>query len=199
MKPQRDRDRDIHTVLIANRGEIACRCDRHLRRMGIRSVAVYSDTGARHVAEADVAVRIGPASAAHSYLDIDKIVGAARATGADAVHPGYGFLSENQRFAAALEAEGIIFIGPPAGAIATMGDQITARAAVVERDVPVVPASRGPDDRRRPHRGRPGIGFPVLIKPSAGGGGKGNAPRLGPRRASRGCAARAAGGGVGVR
>ena len=139
-------DRDVHTVLIANRGEIACRVIATLRRMGIRSVAVYSDadTGARHVAEADVAVRIGPASAAHSYLDIDKIVGAARATGADAVHPGYGFLSENQRFAAALEAEGIIFIGPPAGAIATMGDKITARAAVVERDVPVVPGISRP-------------------------------------------------------
>ena len=169
-------DRDIHTVLIANRGEIACRVIATLRRMGIRSVAVYSDsdTGARHVAEADVAVRIGPASAAHSYLDIDKIVGAARATGADAVHPGYGFLSENQRFAAALEAEGIIFIGPPAGAIATMGDKITARAAVVERDVPVVPGISRPGLTDDDLIGAaPGIGFPVLIKPSAGGGGKG--------------------------
>ncbi len=136
----------IRTVLIANRGEIACRVITTLRRMGIRSVAVYSDAdaNARHVAEADVAVHIGPAAATRSYLDIDTIVDAARATGADAVHPGYGFLSENQKFAAALEAAGIIFIGPPAGAIATMGDKITARAAVVERDVPVVPGISRP-------------------------------------------------------
>ncbi|GAB07093.1 acetyl-CoA/propionyl-CoA carboxylase biotin carboxyl carrier protein [Gordonia amarae] len=166
----------IRTVLIANRGEIACRVITTLRRMGIRSVAVYSDAdaNARHVAEADVAVHIGPAAATRSYLDIDTIVDAARATGADAVHPGYGFLSENQKFAAALEAAGIIFIGPPAGAIATMGDKITARAAVVERDVPVVPGISRPgltdDDLIA---AAPGIGFPVLIKPSAGGGGKG--------------------------
>ena len=109
----------IRTVLIANRGEIACRVITTLRRMGIRSVAVYSDAdvNARHVAEADVAVRIGPAEAAQSYLDIGRIVGAARATGADAVHPGYGFLSENRGLAAALEVAGIIFIGPPAAAI----------------------------------------------------------------------------------
>ncbi|MBD0021210.1 acetyl/propionyl-CoA carboxylase subunit alpha [Gordonia pseudamarae] len=166
----------IRTVLIANRGEIACRVITTLRRMGIRSVAVYSDAdvNARHVAEADVAVRIGPAEAAQSYLDIGRIVGAARATGADAVHPGYGFLSENRGLAAALEVAGIIFIGPPAAAIATMGDKIAARAAVAERNVPVVPGISRPgltdDDLIA---AAPGIGFPVLIKPSAGGGGKG--------------------------
>ncbi|MFT4125708.1 MAG: biotin carboxylase N-terminal domain-containing protein, partial [Gordonia sp. (in: high G+C Gram-positive bacteria)] len=166
----------IRSVLVANRGEIACRVITTLRRMGIRSIAVYSDADAdaRHVREADAAVRIGPAAAVHSYLDIDAVVGAATATGADAVHPGYGFLSENQRFATALAAAGIIFIGPPATAIATMGDKIAARAAVSKRDVPVVPGISRPgltDDELI--AAAPGIGFPVLIKPSAGGGGKG--------------------------
>ncbi|AZG45269.1 acetyl/propionyl/methylcrotonyl-CoA carboxylase subunit alpha [Gordonia insulae] len=168
--------RPIRSVLIANRGEIACRVIDTLRRMGIRSIAVYSDADAdaRHVREADVAVRIGPAAATRSYLDIDAVVRAAQQTGADAVHPGYGFLSENQKFAAALAGAGIIFIGPPAEAIATMGDKITARAAVTERDVPVVPGLSRPgltdDDLIA---AAPDIGFPVLIKPSAGGGGKG--------------------------
>ena len=166
----------VHSVLIANRGEIACRVIDTLRRLGIRSIAVYSDADAdaRHVREADVAVRIGPAAAAQSYLDIDAVVDAARRTGADAVHPGYGFLSENQAFAAALDAAGIIFIGPPAAAIATMGDKITARDAVTARDVPVVPGISRPgltdDDIIA---AAPEVGFPVLIKPSAGGGGKG--------------------------
>jgi acetyl-CoA/propionyl-CoA carboxylase, biotin carboxylase, biotin carboxyl carrier protein len=166
----------IRSVLIANRGEIACRVIDTLRRMGIRSIAVYSDADAdaRHVRLADVAVRIGPAAATHSYLDIAAVVRAAQQTGADAVHPGYGFLSENQKFAAALSDAGIIFIGPPAEAIATMGDKITARSAVTERDVPVVPGLSRPglsdDDLIA---AAPDIGFPVLIKPSAGGGGKG--------------------------
>ena len=168
--------RPIRSVLVANRGEIACRVIDTLRRMGIRSIAVYSDEDAtaRHVREADVAVRIGPAAATQSYLDIAKVVDAARQTGADAVHPGYGFLSENQKFAAALDEAGIAFIGPPAQAIATMGDKITARAAVTERDVPVVPGLSRPgltDDELI--AAAPDIGFPVLIKPSAGGGGKG--------------------------
>ena len=120
------------TVLVANRGEIAVRVIRTLKAMGIRSVAVYSDadTGARHVTEADVAVRIGPPPARESYLDIDAVIGAALRTGAQAVHPGYGFLSENADFASALGRAGLIFIGPPVPAIATMGDKIMAKAAV---------------------------------------------------------------------
>ena len=164
------------TVLVANRGEIAVRVIRTLRAMGITSVAVYSDAdaGARHVAEADLAVRLGPAPARESYLDIDAVVGAAVSTVAQAVHPGYGFLSENAEFAAALQRAGIVFIGPPEHAIATMGDKITAKDTVSRFGVPVVPGVARPgltdgdliaaaDD----------IGYPVLVKPSAGGGGKG--------------------------
>ncbi|WP_293238677.1 acetyl/propionyl/methylcrotonyl-CoA carboxylase subunit alpha [Mycolicibacterium sp.] len=164
------------TILVANRGEIAVRVIRTLRAMGIRSVAVFSDADAdaRHVAEADTAVRLGPAPARQSYLDIDAVVGAAVRTGAQAVHPGYGFLSENADFAAALDRAGIVFIGPPVHAIATMGDKITAKDTVSRFGVPVVPGIA-----------RPGltdadliaaadeIGYPVLVKPSAGGGGKG--------------------------
>ncbi|MGB5110654.1 MAG: biotin carboxylase N-terminal domain-containing protein [Mycobacterium sp.] len=166
----------FRTVLVANRGEIAVRVIRTLRGMGIRSVAVYSDAdaGARHVSEADTAVRIGPASARQSYLDISAIVSAAQRTGAQAVHPGYGFLAENAEFAAALHAAGIVFIGPPVAAIRTMGDKIAAKAAVSEFDVPVVPGISRPgltdDDLVA---GAPAVGFPVLVKPSAGGGGKG--------------------------
>src|SRR3954453_1554102 len=122
----------FHTVLVANRGEIAVRVIRTLRAMGIRSVAVYSDAdaGARHVAEADVAVRIGPAPARQSYLSIDALLDAIRRTGAQAVHPGYGFLSENAEFAEALQRAGVAFIGPPVTAIQTMGDKIAAKAAV---------------------------------------------------------------------
>ncbi|MGK2868300.1 MAG: biotin carboxylase N-terminal domain-containing protein, partial [Mycobacterium sp.] len=166
----------FHTVLVANRGEIAVRVIRSLRAMGIRSVAVYSDAdvAARHVREADTAVRIGPASARQSYLDIGAIVSAAQRTGAQAVHPGYGFLAENAEFAAALHAAGIVFIGPPVAAIRTMGDKIAAKAAVSEFGVPVVPGISRPgltdDDLIA---GAPEVGFPVLVKPSAGGGGKG--------------------------
>ncbi|MUL48672.1 acetyl/propionyl/methylcrotonyl-CoA carboxylase subunit alpha [Mycobacterium sp. CBMA293] len=164
------------TVLVANRGEIAVRVIRTLRAMGIRSVAVFSDAdaGARHVLEADVAVNIGAAPARQSYLSIEAIVNAARRTGAQAVHPGYGFLSENAEFAAALHDAGIVFIGPPAKAIGTMGDKITAKAAVSAFGVPVVPGISRPgltDDELI--AGAPEIGFPVLVKPSAGGGGKG--------------------------
>ena len=166
----------FHTVLVANRGEIAVRVIRTLRTMGIRSVAVFSDADAdaRHVAEADVAVRLGPAPARQSYLNIDAVVAAARRTGAQAVHPGYGFLSENAEFASALQAAGIVFIGPPAAAIATMGDKIAAKAAVSAFGVPVVPGISRPgltdDDLIA---GATEVGFPVLVKPSAGGGGKG--------------------------
>lgn len=167
---------NFDTVLVANRGEVAVRVIRTLRAMGIRSVAVFSDADAeaRHVAEADVAVNIGPAAARQSYLDIDAVVAAAKRTGAQAVHPGYGFLSENAQFAAALQDAGIVFIGPPVGAIQTMGDKIAAKAAVSAFGVPVVPGVSRPglsdDDLIA---GADEVGFPVLVKPSAGGGGKG--------------------------
>ena len=164
------------TVLVANRGEIAVRVIRTLRAMGIRSVAVYSDAdaGARHVTEADVAVRIGPPPARQSYLDIEAVVGAALRTGAQAVHPGYGFLSENSDFAATLERAGVAFIGPPSGAIRTMGDKIAAKATVSAFGVPVVPGIARPGLTDAELIDAAGdIGFPILVKPSAGGGGKG--------------------------
>ncbi|MCK6079892.1 acetyl-CoA carboxylase biotin carboxylase subunit [Microbacterium sp. EYE_5] len=168
--------RMFSTVLVANRGEIACRVIRTLRELGIRSVAVYSDAdaGARHVALADEAVRLGPAPAALSYLDIDAVIAAARATGAEAIHPGYGFLSENTVFAAACEEAGIVFIGPSADAIRTMGDKIAAKHAVEARGVPTVPgvARAGMTDAEL-IAAAPEVGYPLLIKPSAGGGGKG--------------------------
>ncbi|MET9492697.1 acetyl/propionyl/methylcrotonyl-CoA carboxylase subunit alpha [Nocardia sp. NPDC006630] len=164
------------TVLVANRGEIAVRVIRTLRAMGIRSVAVYSDADvhARHVHEADVAVRLGPAPARESYLDIAKVVDAAERSGAQAVHPGYGFLSENPAFAAALEQAGIVFLGPPTRAIEVMGDKITAKNAVAAYGVPVVPgiARPGLTDAELIEAATD-IGYPVLVKPSAGGGGKG--------------------------
>lgn len=164
------------TVLIANRGEIAVRVIRTLKRMGIRTVAVFSeaDAGARHVAEADTAVLIGPAPARQSYLDIEAVIAAAVRTGAQAVHPGYGFLSENSEFAAALDRAGLVFIGPPAAAISTMGDKITAKATVSRFDVPVVPGIARPGLTDADLIGAAeDIGYPVLVKPSAGGGGKG--------------------------
>jgi acetyl-CoA/propionyl-CoA carboxylase biotin carboxyl carrier protein len=164
------------TVLVANRGEIAVRVIRTLRRLGIRSVAVYSDpdAAARHVLEADTAVRLGAAAARESYLDIEKVVDAAVRTGSQAVHPGYGFLSENAHFAAACERAGVVFLGPPPRAIEVMGDKITAKNAVAAFDVPVVPGVAKPgltDDELVAAADE--IGYPVLIKPSAGGGGKG--------------------------
>ncbi|BBY82870.1 acetyl/propionyl/methylcrotonyl-CoA carboxylase subunit alpha [Mycolicibacterium pulveris] len=164
------------TVLVANRGEIAVRVIRTLRAMGIRSVAVFSDadTGARHVAEADTAVHIGPAAARDSYLNIDAVVAAAARTGAQAIHPGYGFLSENAQFAAALQDANIVFIGPPVAAIQTMGDKIAAKAAVSAFGVPVVPGISRPGlTDAELIAGAEEVGFPVLVKPSAGGGGKG--------------------------
>jgi len=164
------------TVLIANRGEIAVRVIRTLRTMGIRSVAVFSDADAkaRHVKEADVAVGIGPAPARLSYLDINAVAAAAQRTGAQAVHPGYGFLSENAQFAAALQAAGIVFIGPPVAAIQTMGDKIAAKAAVSAFGVPVVPGIARPGLTDADLiAGAAETGYPVLVKPSAGGGGKG--------------------------
>ncbi|WP_329460327.1 acetyl/propionyl/methylcrotonyl-CoA carboxylase subunit alpha [Streptomyces sp. NBC_01497] len=164
------------SVLIANRGEIAVRVIRTLRAMGLRSVAVFSDADAdaRHVREADTAVRIGPAAAAESYLSVERLLDAARRTGAGAVHPGYGFLAENARFAAACEEAGLVFIGPPASAIDLMGDKIRAKETVSAAGVPVVPGSSGSGltDAELAEAAR-GIGMPVLLKPSAGGGGKG--------------------------
>jgi acetyl-CoA/propionyl-CoA carboxylase biotin carboxyl carrier protein len=164
------------TILVANRGEIAVRVIRTLRAMGIRSVAVFSDADAhaRHVAEADVAVRIGPAPARQSYLSTQALLSAIERTGAQAVHPGYGFLSENAQFAESLRSAGVAFIGPPVAAIQTMGDKISAKAAVSAFGVPVVPGISRPgltDDDLID--GAAEVGFPVLVKPSAGGGGKG--------------------------
>jgi acetyl-CoA/propionyl-CoA carboxylase biotin carboxyl carrier protein len=164
------------TVLVANRGEIARRVIRTLRRLGIRSVAVYSDAdaGEPHVREADVAVRIGPAPARASYLDAGAILAAARATGADAIHPGYGFLSENAAFARACDEAGIVFIGPGERAIEIMGDKIRARDHVAASGVPVVPGfgAEGMTDAEIADRAAR-IGYPLIVKPSAGGGGKG--------------------------
>jgi acetyl-CoA/propionyl-CoA carboxylase biotin carboxyl carrier protein len=164
------------TVLVANRGEIAVRVIRTLKAMGIRSVAAYSDADAtaRHVAAADLAVAIGPAPARDSYLNIPAVVDAAVRTGAQAVHPGYGFLSENADFAAALASAGVTFIGPPVSAIQTMGDKIAAKGTVSAFGVPVVPGIARPgltDDELIAAADQ--IGYPVLVKPSAGGGGKG--------------------------
>ncbi|MGO1949169.1 MAG: biotin carboxylase N-terminal domain-containing protein [Mycobacteriaceae bacterium] len=170
------------TVLVANRGEIACRVIRSVQQAGLRAVAVYSDadTDAPHVTAADAAVRIGPAAASESYLSIGKVIAAAVASGAGAIHPGYGFLSENAAFARACEEAGIVFIGPPATAIEGMGDKITARSTVESRGVPTVPGISRPgltDEELiagvTGTDGSDGVAFPVLIKPSAGGGGKG--------------------------
>jgi 3-methylcrotonyl-CoA carboxylase alpha subunit len=163
-------------ILIANRGEIACRVIKTARRLGIRCVAVYSqaDAGARHVRLADEAVLIGPAAARESYLAAERILDAAQKTGAQAVHPGYGFLSENAAFAEACAAAGIVFVGPPPAAIRAMGSKSAAKALMAQAGVPLVPGYHG--DNQDPafleqEAGR--IGYPVLIKASAGGGGKG--------------------------
>lgn len=164
------------TVLIANRGEIAVRVIKTVHALGMKAVAIYSDADrhAPHVHLADKAVHVGPAAAAQSYLDMDRVIAAAKSSGAEAIHPGYGFLSENAEFARRCETEGIIFIGPPASAIDKMGDKITARATVESRDVPTVPGISRPGlTDEEIIAAAPEIGFPVLIKPSAGGGGKG--------------------------
>ena len=163
-------------ILIANRGEIACRIIKTARRMGIATVAVYSeaDRDALHVEMADTAIAIGPPPAAQSYLDIEKIVAACRQSGAEAVHPGYGFLSEREAFAAALAKAGIIFVGPNAKAIAAMGDKIESKKAAARAKVSTVPGHLGiiEDDKQAVAIAEQ-IGFPVMIKASAGGGGKG--------------------------
>ena len=166
----------ITKILIANRGEIACRVIRTAKKMGIKTVAVYSDADARspHVEMADEAVHIGPSPAAQSYLLADKIIEVCKQTGADAVHPGYGFLSERTSFAEALKAAGITFIGPPPGAIAAMGDKIESKKLALEAGVNVVPGFVGEiDDTEHAVRIAEEIGYPVMMKASAGGGGKG--------------------------
>ena len=163
-------------ILIANRGEIACRVMRTARRLGIRTVAVYSeaDANAMHVAMADEAVLIGPAAAAESYLRGDVILEAAKRTGAQAIHPGYGFLSENAGFAQGCAKAGVVFIGPPVGAIHAMGSKAESKRLMEAAGVPLVPGYHGkgqsPEELTREAAL---IGYPVLVKASAGGGGKG--------------------------
>jgi acetyl/propionyl-CoA carboxylase alpha subunit len=169
----------LSKVLIANRGEIAVRVIRACREMGIPSVAVYSDCDrdARHVREADQAIHIGPSPAAQSYLRIDGIIDAARRTGADAIHPGYGFLAENAAFAQACEDARLTFIGPSAQAIRLMGSKTAARNAAIRAGVPVVPGTEKPfaasasDAEIVAAAAR--VGYPLLVKAVAGGGGKG--------------------------
>src|SRR5215468_6970572 len=183
------------TVLVANRGEIAVRVVRTLRGLGIRSVAVFSDAdeGARHVREADTAVRIGPPPAVDSYLSIERILAAAAQTGAQAVHPGYGFLAENAAFARACAQAGLVFVGPPAAAIEAMGSKIRAKQLMAAAGVPVLPSVTVPagvgglpaatDAERRAiaaQRKRAGISYPLLVKAAFGGGGRGMRIVAGP-------------------
>ncbi len=166
----------IGSVLIANRGEIARRVIRTARRMGVKTIAVHSEVDARaaHVREADVAIEIGPASVSESYLRADRILEAARATGAEAIHPGYGFLSENAAFAEAVEAVGLVWVGPPPAAIRAMGLKDAAKRLMANAGVPVTPGWLGEDqDAQRLSKEAAKIGWPVLIKAIAGGGGKG--------------------------
>ena len=166
----------FNKILIANRGEIACRVIKTARKMGIGTVAIYSDAdkNALHVEMADEAVHIGPPPANQSYIVIDKVMDAIRSTGAQAVHPGYGFLSENAKFAEALEAEGVVFVGPPKGAIEAMGDKITSKKIAQDANVSTVPGYMGLiEDADEAVKISQQIGYPVMIKASAGGGGKG--------------------------
>src|ERR1700690_613123 len=166
----------IKRLLVSNRGEIVCRIVRTARRLGVTTIAVYSDAdrGAQHVRVADEAYHLGPAPAAQSYLDLDRIIALAKRVGADAVHPGYGFLSENAQFAQACHDAGLIFVGPPAAAIKAMGSKSASKAAMAAVGVPVAPGYHG--DEQTPQRlaaEAARVGFPLIIKASAGGGGKG--------------------------
>ncbi|MGO9173210.1 MAG: biotin carboxylase N-terminal domain-containing protein, partial [Rhodomicrobium sp.] len=168
--------RPFTSLLIANRGEIACRIVRTARRMGLYTIAVYSEAepSAQHVQAADEARLLGPAPARESYLDIERIIAAAKASGAEAIHPGYGFLSEKAEFAEACEAAGLIFIGPPASAIRAMGSKSAAKELMEKAGVPVVPGYHGEaQDIETFAREAKRLGFPVLLKAVAGGGGKG--------------------------
>ncbi len=166
----------ITTLLVANRGEIACRVMRTAKAMGLTTVAVHSaiDRDARHAREADIRVELGGAKPAESYLMIDKLIAAAKASGAQAIHPGYGFLSENADFARAIEGAGLIFLGPPASAIDAMGSKSAAKALMEKAGVPLVPGYHGEaQDVETFHAAAEKIGYPVLLKATAGGGGKG--------------------------
>src|SRR5689334_21429497 len=166
----------LKSVLIANRGEIACRVIRTAKRMGLRTIAVYSDADAQalHVTQADEAVHIGGPLARDSYLKVDAVIEAAKKTGAEAIHPGYGFLSENAAFAQACAEAKIVFVGPPASAIRAMGGKSEAKALMAKAKVPLVPGYHGEDqDPGVLEKAADKIGYPVLIKASAGGGGKG--------------------------
>ncbi len=168
--------KNISTLLIANRGEIACRVIRTARAMGLRTVAVHSDDDARalHVKMADEAVRIGPAPVGESYLSIEKIIAAAKTSGATAVHPGYGFLSENAKFAQAVAEAGLVFVGPPVAAIDVMGDKARAKRRMIEAGVPCVPGYQGEDQSPKAFSSAATkVGFPVMVKAAAGGGGRG--------------------------
>ncbi|UCH80972.1 MAG: hypothetical protein JSW20_14745, partial [Nitrospiraceae bacterium] len=163
-------------ILIANRGEIAIRIIQTCKKMGIKTVAVYSDIDerSRHVREADEAVHIGPSPSVSSYLDYEKIVDTAVRHGCQAIHPGYGFLSENSEFAAAVARKGITFIGPAPEVIAELGDKISAKDIAMKAGVPVVPGHNKPvTDIREIKKLCSEIGYPVLLKPAAGGGGRG--------------------------
>src|SRR3954452_11683731 len=162
-------------VLVANRGEIAVRVIRALHELGVEAVAVYStaEREAMHVQMADRAVCIGPPSATDSYLRIPNVVAAAETTGCEAVHPGYGFLAENPAFVRACVESDLVVVGPPADVMATMGDKISAKRAMREANVPTVPGSEGATDIAAVQAAADEIGFPVLLKASAGGGGKG--------------------------
>src|SRR5580698_3904523 len=166
----------LRRLLVANRGEIVCRIARTAQRLGITTIAVYSeaDAGARHVRVADEAYYLGPAPAAQSYLDIGKILELAKRVAADAIHPGYGFLSENATFAQACVDAGLIFVGPPAAAIKSMGSKSASKAAMAAVGVPVAPGYHGSEQSvQRLSEEAARVGFPLIIKASAGGGGKG--------------------------
>ena len=165
----------FHKLLIANRGEIACRVVRAARALGIRTVAVYSDAdeGALHVEQADEAVRLGPAPARESYLDAEKVLAAAKRAGAEAIHPGYGFLSEQADFAEACAAAGVAFVGPPPGSMRAIKDKSQARQVMRAAGVPVVPGSEGHVTADLALDEALAIGFPLLVKAAGGGGGIG--------------------------
>jgi 3-methylcrotonyl-CoA carboxylase alpha subunit len=166
----------LGSVLVANRGEIACRIFRTARRMGIRTIAVYSeaDTNSRHVREADESICIGPAAARDSYLNIERIIAAARDLRAAAVHPGYGFLSENPQFAQACADAGRVFVGPPAQVMRAMSSKLAAKARMRAAGIPVLPGYEGDaQELEELEREAQAIGLPLMIKPAAGGGGKG--------------------------